>query len=36
MKKEKIVIKGDKKYIDYMYNHLREEHPSTRRRMIKR
>jgi hypothetical protein len=32
-KKEKLVITGDKKYIDYMYAHLKEEHPSTKRKM---
>lgn len=31
----KIVIKGNKKYINYMYNHLRKEHPATRKRMTR-
>lgn len=26
-------IKGSKKYISYLYKHLRKEHPSTRKRM---
>lgn len=33
MKKEKLVIKGSKAYIQYMYKHLKKEHKSTRRRM---
>lgn len=36
MKKEQIVITGKAKYIDYMYEHLREEHPKTKSMMIKR
>ena len=32
----KLVIKGSKKYVDRMYKHLRKEHPSTRRRMVKK
>lgn len=35
MTKEKLIITGDKKYIDHMYKHLRQEHPSTRKRMVK-
>lgn len=31
----KIVIKGNKRYINFMYQHLRKEHPATRRRMKK-
>ena len=31
----KIIIKGNKKYIDYLYSHLRKEHPSTKKRMKK-
>lgn len=31
----KLVIKGNKKYINRLYSHLRKEHPSTRKRMIK-
>jgi hypothetical protein len=29
----KIIITGKKKYIRYMFKHLRQEHPATRRRM---
>jgi hypothetical protein len=29
----KITIRGNKKYIDYLSNHLKQEHPSTKRRM---
>lgn len=29
----KIIIKGDRRYTKRMYEHLREEHPSTRKRM---
>ena len=29
----KLVLTGNKKYITHMYNHLRKEHPSTKRRM---
>ena len=32
----KLVIRGNKRYIDRMFKHLRKEHPSTRRRMKKR
>jgi hypothetical protein len=31
-----LIIKGKKKYINHMYSHLREEHPSTKTRMIKK
>jgi hypothetical protein len=31
----RIIIQGNKKYINYMYAHLRKEHPATRKRMIK-
>ena len=31
--KMKIVIRGNKKYIDYLHKHLKKEHPSTRKRM---
>jgi len=31
----KLIIKGKKKYIDWLYIHLRKEHPSTRSRMRK-
>ena len=34
--KETLIIKGDKKYIDYMFKHLKQEHPSTRKRMVKK
>lgn len=34
-KKKELVITGTSDYINRMYNHLREEHPSTRRRMKK-
>lgn len=30
-----ITIKGNKKYINYLYAHLRKEHPGTRKRMKK-
>ena len=33
IKKEKLVLVGNKRYIDHMFKHLRHEHPSTRRRM---
>ena len=29
----KLTIKGDKKYVNRMFVHLKKEHPSTRRRM---
>ena len=29
----KLIIKGTKKYIDYMQKHLKKEHPSTKKRM---
>jgi hypothetical protein len=29
----KIVIKANPKYANWLYLHLRKEHPSTRRRM---
>lgn len=28
-----IIITGKEKYINYLFRHLREEHPSTRTRM---
>jgi hypothetical protein len=28
-----ISIKGNKKYISYLFHHLRKEHPSTRKRI---
>lgn len=31
----KLVIKGNKDYINRMCRHLKKEHPSTRRRMKK-
>jgi hypothetical protein len=31
----KLIIKGNKKYVDRMFSHLKEEHPSTRTRMKK-
>lgn len=31
----KITIKGNRRYISYLFNHLKEEHPSTRKRMRK-
>ena len=31
----KLTIKGNKKYINYMFNHLKKEHPKTRKRMKK-
>ena len=35
MKTKRLIIKGKPAYIDKMYDHLRKEHPSTRRRMRK-
>jgi hypothetical protein len=32
----KLIIKGKTAYINHMYKHLRKEHPSTKRRMIKK
>ena len=32
----KLIIKGNKKYVNRMYAHLHKEHPSTRLRMHKR
>lgn len=29
----RLTIRGNKKYIDRMFKHLKKEHPSTRRRM---
>jgi hypothetical protein len=29
----KLIIRGNKVYVDRMYKHLHKEHPSTRRRM---
>lgn len=29
----KLIIKGNKKYIDRMYKHLKKEHPSVRHRI---
>jgi hypothetical protein len=31
----KLVIRGKKRYINHMYAHLRKEHPSTRKRMVR-
>jgi hypothetical protein len=31
----KLVIKGNKQYVNRMYSHLRKEHPSTKKRMVK-
>jgi hypothetical protein len=31
----KLVLKGNKKYIERMYLHLRKEHPTTKKRMTK-
>jgi hypothetical protein len=33
--KHRIIIKGTKKYVNYLSKHLRKEHPSTRKRMKK-
>ena len=33
IKREKLVLVGNKKYIEHMFSHLKKEHPSTRRRM---
>jgi len=30
-----LIIKGKKAYIDKMFKHLRKEHPSTKKRMVK-
>lgn len=35
-KKSKLIISGKKSYINKMYKHLRKEHPSTKKRMIKK
>ena len=32
-KMAELSIKGNKKYIRYLSNHLKKEHPSTKRRM---
>jgi hypothetical protein len=32
----KIVIKGNRKYINRLFLHLRKEHPSTRKRMVRK
>ena len=32
----RLTIKGKKAYIDRLYAHLRKEHPSTKRRMVKK
>lgn len=32
----RLVIRGNSKYINRMFAHLRKEHPSTRRRMKKK
>lgn len=32
----RIIIKGSKRYVDYLYRHLRKEHPSTRTKMKRR
>ena len=29
----RIIIRGDKKYIGYLSEHLKKEHPSTKKRM---
>lgn len=29
----KLIIRGKPKYVRHMYNHLRKEHPSTKKRM---
>lgn len=36
MKSFKIIIKGNDKYTKRLYEHLKKEHPSTRRRMVLR
>lgn len=33
MRKLKLVLTGNRRYINRMFNHLKKEHPSTRRRM---
>lgn len=33
MKNKRIILKGNAAYIYRMYEHLRKEHPSTRKRM---
>lgn len=32
-RQKKIIIMGNKKYVEYMFKHLKKEHPSTRKRM---
>jgi len=32
----KIIIKGDKKYVNRLSKHLKKEHPSTRKKMTVR
>jgi len=32
----KIIIKGNKRYVDRLSKHLKKEHPSTRKRMMVR
>lgn len=29
----KLILSGNKKYIKHMFEHLKKEHPSTRKRM---
>lgn len=31
----KITITGNKRYVNYLYTHLQEEHPNTKKRMQK-
>lgn len=31
----KIIIRGNSEYVERMFSHLRSEHPSTKRRMVK-
>lgn len=30
---QKLIIKGNKKYINYLSKHLKKEHPSTKKKM---
>ena len=33
--KMRLVLKGKPSYLNYMFNHLKKEHPSTRKRLTK-
>lgn len=36
MKTKKLIIAGSPKYINRMFFHLRKEHPSTKKRMVRK